>query len=107
MAYLGLSNIKVANESLQPLAELKGLKELAISNQFSTEEFAKLSVALPNTTCDKFSPFVRVVLPDGLDLMVVGKRKPFLNSTNDSAKMKKYEERFRALQEAFQLRLDG
>lgn len=106
LTYLGLSNIKVADESLQPLSELKGLKELAISNQFSTEEFAKLSVALPNTTCDKSSPFVRVALPDGLDLMVVGKRKPFLNSNKDSVKMKKYEERFRSLQEAYKIELE-
>lgn len=102
LVYLGLSNIKVLDDSLWPISELRGLKELVISNQFPTEEFAKLSVALPNTKCDKFSAFVRLPpLGDGLDIMVIGKRKPFLNSKKDSSRMKKYEDHFRVLQETF------
>lgn len=102
LVYLGLSNIKVLDDSLWPISELRGLKELVISNQFPTEEFAKLSAALPNTKCDKFSAFLRLPpLADGSDIMVVGKSKPFLNSKKDIAKVKKYEESFRRLQEAF------
>lgn len=102
LVYLGLSHIKVLDDSLWPISELRGLKELLISNQFPTEEFAKLSVALPNTKCDKFSAFVRLPsLADGSDIMVIGKRKPFLNSKKDSSRMKKYEDRFRVLQETF------
>ena len=102
LVYLGLSNIKVLDDSLWPISELRGLKELVISNQFPTEEFAKLSVALPDTKCDKFSAFVRLPpLADGSDIMVIGKRKPFLNSKKDSSRMKKYKDRFRVLQETF------
>lgn len=102
LVFLDLSHLKLMDDSLWPISELKGLKELVISNQFPTEEFAKLSVALPDTKCDKFSAFVRVPkLVDGSDIMVVGKRKPFLISKRDSVKMKKYEDRFRAIQEAF------
>lgn len=107
LVFLDLSHLKLMDDSLWPISELKGLKELVISNQFPTEEFAKLSVALPDTKCDKFSAFVRVPkLVDGSDIMVVGKRKPFLISKRDSVKMKKYEDRFRAIQEAFKKEVD-
>lgn len=107
LVYLDLSHIKVLDDSLWPISKLRGLKELVISNQFPTEEFAKLSVVLPDTKCDKFSAFVRLPpLVDGSDIMVIGKRKPFLNSKKESAKMKKYEDRFQALQEAFKKEVD-
>lgn len=107
LVYLELSNIKVMDDSLRPISELRGLKELVISNQFPTEEYAKLSIALPDTKCDKFSSFIQLSpLMDGSDIMVTGKRKPFLNSKKDSEKLKKYENRFKALQEAFKKEMD-
>ena len=89
------------DESLEPIAELKELQELSISNQFPTKEYAKLSVALPNTKCDKFEAYVH--LPSSIgdkDIMVVGKRKPFLNSNSkvDMKRLEKYQEQFKLLQ---------
>ncbi|CRK84579.1 leucine-rich repeat domain-containing protein [Neobacillus massiliamazoniensis] len=76
---LGLSNIKLKDESLEPISYLKNLLELELSNQFPTEEFARLSVVLPQTKCEYFQPFVKLNDPiDGKDIMVIGKRKPFL-----------------------------
>lgn len=99
LKYLGLSNIKVLDESLQPISEIKGLQELDISNQFPTEEYAKLSVKLPNTKCNHFQPYINLTSPLGdKDVMVVGKRKPFLNSKVDVKRLQKYEEQFKALQ---------
>lgn len=102
LKYLGLSNIKVQDESLLPISNLKGLQELEISNQFPTEEYAKLSVAIPDTKCDKFKAYVNLSSPiGGENVMVVGKRKPFLNSKVDVKKLQKYEEQFKAYQEKY------
>ena len=45
-------NLKVKDDSLEPLIQLKNLRELSLSNQFKVEEYAKLSVALPYTKCE-------------------------------------------------------
>ncbi|WP_235824795.1 hypothetical protein [Bacillus salipaludis] len=99
---LGLTNIKIKNESLEPISHLKGLLELELSNQFPTEEFAMLSVKLPKTKCDYFQAYVKLDEPiDNKDVMVIGKRKPFLNSSIDIKKLQKYEEQFAALQKKY------
>jgi Leucine-rich repeat (LRR) protein len=99
---LGLSTIKLKDESLEPISHIKGLLDLKLSNQFPTEEFARLSVTLPQTKCDYFQPYVKLDDPiDGKDIMVIGKRKPFLNSSTDIKKLQKYEEKFRELQEIY------
>jgi hypothetical protein len=99
LKYLGFSNIKVQDESLEPISDIKELQELAISNQFPTEEYARLSVKLPNTKCKHFQPFIYLLSPiDDADVMVVGKRKPFLNSKVDVKRLQKYEEQFKAFQ---------
>jgi len=104
LEYLGLSNIKILDESLDPLTELKYLKELSISNQFPTEEYAKLSMRLPHTKCEKFSAYSFLGSPiGGKDVMVVGKRKPLLSTREDTDKLQKYKERFKALQEKYKL----
>ena len=102
LKYLGLSNIKVLDESLEPISNIKGLKELAISNQFSTEEYARLSAKLPNTKCNHFQPYIYLMSPiDDKDVMVVGKRKPFLNSKVDVKRLQRYKEQFKAFQKNF------
>lgn len=101
--YLCLSNINVQDNSLEPISFLKGLQELHISNQFPTEEFARLSVALPHTKCDQFKPYVFLESPiDDKDVMVTGKRKPFLHSKRDEKRLQKYEEQFKAFQSQYQ-----
>ncbi|MGM9929385.1 MAG: leucine-rich repeat domain-containing protein [Bacillus sp. (in: firmicutes)] len=100
LKFLGLSNIRVKDESLEPISDLNGLQELEISNQFPTEEYARLSVTLLNTKCDCFKPYIFLSSPiEDKDVMVVGKRKPFLNSKVDVKKLQKYEEQFKAYQE--------
>lgn len=102
LKHLGLTNLKVADESLEPLIKLENLKTLEISNQFNTEEYAMLSIYLSNTQCDKFNPYVLMVEPiEGKDLMVTGRRKPLLSSRKDEQRIKKYEEEFTKLQKKF------
>ena len=38
---------------------------------------------------------------EGKNIMVIGRRRPFLNSKTDTVKMQKYEEQFKKLQEEY------
>lgn len=99
---LCLTNISIKDESLEPIAELKTLELLELSNQFRTEEYAKLSVRLRNTKCDLFSPYLRLSAEiDDKDIMITGKGKPFLSSKNDINKVKVYEMEFKKLQNLY------
>jgi hypothetical protein len=98
---LSLANFKVDEGGLRPIAMCRSLRTLFLSNQFDTEDYAFLSVALPKVSCEKFAPWTRVELSNGADTMITGKRKPFLNSKIDAAKITAYEEAFRSLQQRF------
>ncbi|PEA98249.1 internalin, partial [Bacillus cereus] len=53
--------------------------------------------------CDFFQPYIKFP-DDSIDdknIMVVGKRKPFLNSDTDLKKIKKYEEQFKIFQDKY------
>ena len=94
---LTLMNLKVKDDSLEPLIQLKNLRELSLSNQFKVEEYAKLSVALPYTKCEFFRPYVYMNdAIEGKNIMVIGRRRPILNSKTDMVKMQKYEEQFKS-----------
>ena len=102
LQYLRLMQIKVADESLEPISNLNNLKTLEISNQFPTKEYAYLSVKLPETECTMFQPYHKVKIngQDGklvYDTMITGKRKPFLLSTKDNERIKKYTAQFEKL----------
>jgi hypothetical protein len=97
-----LTNLRVREGGLRPLARCKALQHLTLSNQFPTADYAYLSVALPEAECDMFAPHIRLSQAiDAGDIMVVGSRKPFLDSVEDAARLQRYEEAFRRLQEGF------
>lgn len=98
---LVLTNLRVESGGLRPLAQCRSLKRLTVSNQFDTEDYAYLSVALPQVQCQSFAPWIRVSHTNGFDTMIIGKRKPFLNSKVDYAKIIKYEAAFQRMQEKF------
>ena len=99
---LVLMNAAVETGGLRPLAKCPELQRLDLSNQFRTEDYAFLSVMLPKTECDMFAPYVRLAEPlEGKDVMVVGAKKPFLNSTSDGPRLAGYAAEFEALREAF------
>jgi hypothetical protein len=105
---LRLTNLRVLDGGLRPLAGCRGLQRLDVSNQFATADYAYLSVVLSETECDKFAPYVPIQPPlDGLDAMVVGSGKGFLNSRKDAARLKRYVEDFRQLQERFAVESDS
>jgi hypothetical protein len=99
---LSLKNIRVGDQSLEPLVGLKQLRHLELSNQFPTEEYARLSVALPSTECTHFSPYLDFFSPDRKTrVLVTGKGKPVLTLPEDTTKLNRYVQRFRDLQEHF------
>jgi hypothetical protein len=102
LKYLRLANLKVADDTLRPLANLKDLEELWLPNQFDTKEYAWLATRLPKTKCNMFKGINKVHLTDAnnnlvWDTMVTGKRKPFLLSTKDKDKIDKYIDDFEKL----------
>lgn len=102
LKYLGLTNIKIEEDTLQPIGELKDLELLEISNQFVTKEYAWLATRLPKTKCNMFEATIscNIVGADNKlvwDMMVTGRRKPFLLSTKDQIKIDKYINDFERL----------
>ena len=77
---------------------MKSLKILNISSAWPTREYAVLSKCRPDIKCDMLWPWVKWPnRTSDLDVMIVGKGKPFLNSKRDAVKIKKYEEEFENL----------
>jgi hypothetical protein len=98
---LSMTNIRVGDQSLEPVAHLTGLRKLELSNQFPTREYARLSVVLPDTECTHFAPYFEVFFGRGETVMVTGKGKPVLELPMDQAKLDKYVAQFHAMQEEF------
>src|SRR5215831_4209599 len=93
LSSLSLSNIRVADDDLQFAAEIPTLKELHLSNQWPTEQYALLAKRLKHVTCDHLRPWIKLEQAiDGKDVMVVGRGKPFLNSQKDAARIRRYED---------------
>lgn len=106
LRFVALKAIRVEDESLAPLAGLRRLERLELSNQFPTEEYARLSVALPRAECERFAPFTEAHIGrKARTVMVTGKRKPILTLPDDQERLDRYVARFRALQDRF--REDG
>jgi hypothetical protein len=99
---LHLSNLKIKDGGLRPIAKLPNLSELVLSNQFPTEDYAYLKAMLPGLKCDMLEPYVELGQPiDGKDVMVIGSRKPFLNSKTDKDMLEKYRKTFNRLVRKF------
>ena len=102
LRFVALKAIRVEDESLEPLAGLGRLEGLELSNQFPTQEYARLSVALPQADCEMFQPFTEANIGrKERTVMVTGKRKPFLTLPGDAEKLERYVARFREMQEKF------
>lgn len=97
---LRLTNLKVEDDGLRPIAKCRGLKRLSVANTFDTEDYAFLAARMPNTACRHFNATVQIqgdAIKRGIDTMVVGRRKPFLNSREDAVRIEMYEAAFAKL----------
>tara|TARA_B100000809_G_C14926479_1_gene455349 strand:+ start:59 stop:751 length:693 start_codon:yes stop_codon:yes gene_type:complete len=54
---LSLFDIQFKTDGLNPLCKLTGMKELLIRNQFTTFDFAELSIHLPDLKCQYTKPY--------------------------------------------------
>ena len=99
---LSLKTIRVKDQSLAPAAKLKDLQALEPSNQFLTEEYARLSVALPHIQCPHLSPYFDIFAGKGTNqVMVTGKGKPVLTRPKDAERLQRYVQQFHKMQERF------
>ncbi len=99
---LELINIFVEQGGLKPIAACRKLEVMALSNQLPTEDYAYLAAKLPDVECDQLAPYVELDHAiDGKDVMVTGKRKPFLNARKDAERLARYVREFDALKARF------
>lgn len=100
---LDLTNTRVASGGLLPLAGCHHLRRLVLSNHFPTEQYAFLSARLPGTECSLFAPWVHVGRStiDETEVMITGSRKPFLDSSKDGDRIRKYEQAFAELRSRY------
>lgn len=101
---LKLSAKKITDGRIEPLAALRQLESLSFaSNQFTTEQVAWLRAHLPDSLqSEALEPLRRFSPPlagehKELDVLLVGKRKPFLNSVLDRARIDKHVQHYEAM----------
>jgi len=100
---------RIDDGRVQPLGELLSLESLSFpSNQFTTEEVAWLRARLPDTLRSRSLEPIRTLdrpIPSSKgapkDTLVVGKRKPCLNSIEDAHRITGYVEAFWRMVEEF------
>lgn len=105
---LGLLPKRIVDGQVQPLGSLVNLKTLRIPfNLFTTEQVAWLRAHLPETVdSEALAATLPLTTPfhDGgkpRDVLLIGKRKPFLNSELDAARIRKHELSFQEMVAAF------
>jgi hypothetical protein len=93
---------------IQPLAALQGLRSLDFPpNQFTTRQVAWLRAHLPESVRGRaLGP--TIAFDEGFeyngknrDVLLVGKRKPFLNSTLDARRIERHVSEFRKMVDEF------
>jgi hypothetical protein len=91
---------RIDDGHIEPLGELTGLQALTFpANLFTTRQVAWLRARLPATVESKMlAPVICYELSpdewDTRDALLVGKRKPFLNSVTHAARIKKHTDEF-------------
>jgi hypothetical protein len=98
--------IRVGDSRIEPVGELTGLEELQFSsNMFTTRQVAWLRARLPDSLQSESLKPIRQFKPaleeDDEDVLLVGKRKPFLNSVSDAGRIKKHVDGFWQMVEDF------
>jgi hypothetical protein len=105
---LSLLPKRIDDGRIQPLGSLTNLESLRLPfNLFTTEQIAWLRARLPETVeSEALNALLTLTTPledDGKprDVLLIGKRKPFLNSELDAARIRKHVSRFDQLVTSF------
>lgn len=94
---------KINDNDITPLAKIVNLEIVEFtSNLFSTEQVAWLTANTGNITSSVLAPYKKLKYPLKTaekikDILVIGKRKPFLNSQEDRLRLEKYKKEFNEL----------
>jgi hypothetical protein len=108
LRYLSFSAKRIVDGRIQPLANLTSLETLAFpTNLFTTEQCAWLRARLPESVTGRIlEPVMRLTKPiigSDRDTLVIGKRKPWLNSAKDRSRIAGYEAKFWQMVDGFRL----
>lgn len=106
--WLSLGTFMVEQDGLLPLAKLRKLKYLFISNKYKFEDVAALAGARPDVECDAFEPVSGIYdflacKKCGEHTMVLptGKGKPWMCQTCDAKKIEKHIDQFNEIANAY------
>lgn len=99
--WLSLGTFMVEQDGLLPLAKLRKLKYLFISNKYKFEDVAALAGARPDVECDLFEPVSGVYdflackkCGEHTVILPTGKGKPWMCQTCDAKKIEKHIHQF-------------
>lgn len=100
---------KIDDGRIQPLAGLQGLGLLRCpSNLFTTEQLAWLRARLPDAVrgsvlqpIEMLARPIEIAGSPSRDVLVMGKRKPFLSSTADASRIQRYVDNYWRLVERY------
>jgi hypothetical protein len=101
---------KIEDNDITPLSKICSLERLEFpTNLFTTEQVAWLTANTKNVNSSVLAPYLKVKYPNEYsenkeDVIVIGKRKPFLNSLKDRTRLDKYEKDFWGLVEKYRER---
>jgi hypothetical protein len=92
------------------IAKIKSLRLFGCaSNLYPTEDLARLVAARPDIQGDALRPYYQFkpLSADSNDVLICGKRKPFLSSTKDRERIEKYVAEFSRLVEKYRAEFAG
>lgn len=90
---LRLTNLKVLEGGLRPLAHCSSLRALVVSQQFNWRDYAYLAAKLPNVDCDDFKPWTRF---DKEFVMLTGTPGGLVHWIADYKRVEAHEKKFLA-----------
>lgn len=102
---------RIDDGRIEPAGELTGLQALTFPpSMFTTRQVAWLQARLPDSLqSESLAPTMRLqqsLEEDDKDVLLVGMRKPFLNSVRDAARIRKHEAGFLEMVDDFPAQSD-
>jgi hypothetical protein len=95
---------KIVKNDIDIYTKMPTLKFLSCPyNFYTTEQLAQIVAFRPDISGNALVPYIKLEqkLPDGKDVLICGKGKPFLNSKKDAAKIEAYVNQFNELVENY------
>ncbi|MEO1639773.1 MAG: hypothetical protein AAFU41_11065 [Pseudomonadota bacterium] len=91
--------MKLDDDTLRPLAECPALRDAQLANTYPTEDYAYLTAKRPDLRSTALAAYQPA--GQGKEVMVTGRRKPFLHLEKDAERLAKYQAKWDALVAGF------